>query len=155
MPDWLSHIIIGLIVAELFNIDKKGLVVLGSLLPDFVVKINLLSAFFHVNDKLLFVTRLYHSPVMGLIIPALIAPFFKYNRKKTYFFIMMGFMLHLFADSFTRHYYDGILLYPVSNSFFSFNIFWPEQYWIITITSLILYALIKIVKHRISAKNSA
>ena len=41
MPDWLSHIIIGLIFAELFNINKKGLVVLGSLLPDFIVKINL------------------------------------------------------------------------------------------------------------------
>lgn len=153
MPDWLSHIIIGLLVAEIFNIDKKGLVVLGSLLPDFVVKINLLGAFFHVNDSLLFVTRLYHSPVMGLVIPAIIAPLFKYDWKKTYLYIMLGFMLHLFADSFTRHYYDGILLYPFSNGFFSFNVFWPEQYWIILIMSLVAYALVKYIKYGYSLKN--
>jgi len=146
MPDWLSHIIIGLLVAEVFNIDKKGLVVLGSLLPDFVVKINLLPAFFHVNDNLLFVTRLYHSPVMGLIIPAIIAPLFKYDWRRTYIYIMLGFMLHLFADSFTRHCYDGILLYPISNGFFSFNVLWPEQYWIILIVSLVAYALVKLIK---------
>ena len=146
MPDWISHIIIGLLVAEVFNIDKKGLVVLGSLLPDFVVKINLLPAFFHVNDNLLFVTRLYHSPVMGLIIPAIIAPLFKYDWRRTYIYIMLGFMLHLFADSFTRHYYDGILLYPISNGFFSFNVLWPEQYWIILIVSLVAYALVKLIK---------
>jgi len=153
MPDWLSHIIIGLLAAEIFNIDKKGLVVLGSLLPDFVVKINLLPAFFHVNDNIIFVTRLYHSPVMGLIIPALIAPLFKYNWKKTYFFVMIGFMLHLFADSFTRHYYDGILLYPFSSGFFSFNVFWPEQYWIILVASLAFYGLIKFIKYGSSFKN--
>jgi len=146
MPDWLSHIIIGLLVAEVFNIDKKGLVVLGSLLPDFVVKINLLPVFLHINDNLLFVTRLYHSPVMGLIIPAIIAPLFKYDWRRTYIYIMLGFMLHLFADSFTRHYYDGILLYPISNGFFSFNVLWPEQYWIILIVSLVAYALVKLIK---------
>ena len=155
MPDWLSHILIGLIFAELFNIDKKGLVLLGSLLPDFLVKINLLPLFFHVNENLIFVTRLYHSPVMGLIMPAIIAPLFRYGWKKTYLFVMLGFMLHLFADSFTKHYSDGILLYPFSHGFFSFNVFWPEQYWIIMVGSLVAYIAIKIVKNRISIKNSA
>lgn len=153
MPDWLSHILVGLIVAELFNINKKSLVVLGSLLPDFVVKTSLLSAFFHVNDDLLFISRLYHSPIMGLIIPALIVPFFKYDWRKTYSFVMLGFVLHLFADSFTKHYYDGLLLYPISTSFFSFNVFWPEQYWIITVSSLVAYALIKFIKYQFSSKS--
>lgn len=152
MPDWLSHILIGLTVAELFNIDKKGLVVLGSLLPDFIVKVNLLSAFFHVSDNLLFVARLYHSPVMGLIIPALIVPLFKYDWKKAYIFIALGFMLHLFADSFTRQYYNGLLLYPLSTGFFSFHVFWPEQYWIIMVSSLAAYALVKFIKYQFSSK---
>ena len=153
MPDWLSHIIIGLIFAELFNINKKGLVVLGSLLPDFIVKINLLPAFFHVNGSLIFIAWLYHSPVMGIIIPGLIAPLFKYNWRKTYLFIALGFMLHLVADSFTKHYNDGILLSPFSNGFFSFDVFWPEQYWVITIASLAVYSIIKLVKYRISTKS--
>ena len=155
MPDWLSHILIGLIFTELFNIDKKGLVLLGSLLPDFLVKINLLPLFFHVNENLIFVTKLYHSLIMGLIIPAIITPLFKYDWRKTYIFVMVGFMLHLFADSFTKHYSDGILLYPFSHGFFSFNIFWPEQYWIIMVSSLVVYTAIKIVKNRIAIKNSA
>lgn len=150
MPDWISHIIIGLIFAEIFNIEKKGLVVLGSLLPDFVVKIYILSFFFHVNDNLLFVSKLYHAPIMGLIIPALLVPLFEYGWKKTYLYVMAGFMLHIFADSFTRHYSDGILLYPFSNSFFSFNVFWAEQYWIIMVASILAYLLIKLYKGNIS-----
>lgn len=148
MPDWLSHILVGLIFAEVFNIRKKGLVVLGSLLPDFVVKIHLLGAFSHVNDNVVFVTQLYHSPIMGLIIPGLIVPVFKYDWKKTYALITSGFMLHLIADSFTKLYHDGILLYPFSYGHFSFNVLWPEQFWIAIIISLIVYAAIKIVKHK-------
>lgn len=150
MPDWVSHILIGLIFVELFNIDKKGLVVLGSLLPDFVVKIYLLSFFFPVNETLLFVSALYHSPIMGLIIPGLLVPFFKYDWKKTYIFITLGFMLHLLADSFTGGYGNGILLYPFSYGFFSFNVFWANQYWIILIGSIIAYAIIKFIKNKIS-----
>ena len=152
MPDWVSHILIGLVVAELFNIDKKSLIVLGSLLPDFVVKVYLLSFFFSVNDTLLFVSMLYHSPIMGLIIPGLLVPFFKYDWKKTYICITLGFMLHLLADSFTGGYGTGILLYPFSHGFFSFNIFLANQYWIILIGSVIAYAIVKLVKYRISAK---
>ena len=85
MPDWLSHILIGLIIAELLNINKKGLIVLGSLLPDFFAKFYLLSFFFPVPDSLLFISKLYHSPIIGLVLPALIVPLFNYDWKKTYF----------------------------------------------------------------------
>ena len=149
MPDWISHILIGLIFAEIFSIRKKGLVVFGSLLPDFAVKVHLFGAFFHVSDKLAFVTQLYHSPVMGLIIPGLAVPFFRYDWKKTYLFITSGFMLHLFADSFTRLYHDGILLYPFSYGYFSFGLLWPEQYWIVIIAYLAVYVLIKLAKFSI------
>lgn len=147
MPDWISHVLIGLAFAEIFHIRKKSLVVLGSLLPDFIVKINLLTKFFYINGDLLFVTRLYHSPLMGLLIPALIAPVFKYNFRKTWLYMMSGFMLHILADSFTKHFSDGILLYPLSNSYISFNIFWPEQYWIMLIGSASIYALALVIKH--------
>ena len=148
MPDWLSHILIGLIFAEIFNIRKKGLVVLGSLLPDFVVKVHLLGVFFHMSDKLVFVTQLYHSPVMGLIIPGLVAPFFKYDWKKIYLLVMTGFMLHLFADSLTKLFHDGILLYPLSHGYFSFGLLWPEQFWIVIIGSLAVYTVIRLAKHK-------
>lgn len=147
MPDWISHILIGLVFAEIFRIKKKGLVVLGSLMPDFVAKVYLLSFFFHVNSNLLFVATLYHSPVMGLIIPGLAVPFFKYNWKKTYLCLASGFMLHLFADSFTKYYNNGILLYPFSTGFFSFNFLWVEQYWIVTLSSIVVYALVRVYKH--------
>lgn len=148
MPDWLSHILIGLIVAELLNIEKKSLIVLGSLLPDFIVKVYLLSFFLSVNDTLLFVSNLYHSPIMGLIIPGLLVPFFRYDWKKTYICIMLGFMLHLLADSFTGGYGSGILLYPFYNGFYSFNIFWANQYWIILIGSIIAYLTIRFIKNK-------
>ena len=154
MPDWLSHILIGLIAAELLNLDKKSLIVLGSLLPDFVVKIYLLSFFFPVNDTLLFVSALYHSPIMGFIIPGLLVPFFKYDWRKTYMFITLGFMLHLLADSFTGGYGNGILLYPFSHGFFSFNLFWANQYWIILIGSLVAYIVVRFIKYKILLNKS-
>lgn len=147
MPDWISHIIIGLIFAELFKIDKKGLVVLGSLLPDFIVKISILSFFFHINSNFLFITALYHSPVMGLIIPGLIVPLFKYNWKKTYFYVTSGYMLHIFADSFTRYYINGILFFPFSYDLFSFGILWAEQYWVVAIISILAYVAIRLYKN--------
>lgn len=153
MPDWLSHILIGLVVAELLNIDKKSLVVLGSLLPDFITKIYLFSFFFPMNDSLLFVTRLYHAPIMGLIIPALIVPLFKYDWKKTYVFIVLGFMLHVLADGLTgKRDNVGLLLYPFSHRYFSLNMFWSDQYWIIMISCAVIYVSIKLVKSRLRKK---
>lgn len=148
MPDLLSHVLIGLIIAELFNM-KKSLLVLGSILPDILSKIYLLTFFFHINSDLLFVTIFFHSLVMGLIIPGLIVPFFKYDWKKTYLSVMLGFMVHLFADGFTRYYHNGILLYPFAepNKFFSFNLLWVEQYWVILVISAITYVLIKLFKY--------
>lgn len=146
MPDWISHILIGLIIAELFNVEKKSLVLLGSLLPDLVVKVYLLSFFVPVNDTLIFVTSLYHSPIMGFVIPGLITPLFKYDWKKTYLYLVVGFMFHLLADGLTGGYNSGILIYPFSHGFFSFNIFLANQYWIILILSLAIYIVIKLVK---------
>jgi hypothetical protein len=150
MPDWISHILIGLIFAELFNIKKKGLVVLGSLLPDFLAKIYLLSFFAPINDNLLFVTHLYHSPLMAFIIPGLLTPLFRYNWKETYFLTASGFLLHIMADGLGKYFTDsteGILLYPFSYKFFSLNLLWPEQYWIVLIASLAVYLLIRFVKN--------
>lgn len=85
MPDWLSHILIGLIAAEVFNIDKKGLVTLGSLLPDFAVKVYLLSFFFPVNGNILFVSSLYHSQSWGLLFRGFWRRFSGMNGKKPIF----------------------------------------------------------------------
>ena len=148
MPDWVSHILIGLIFAEIFNIRMKSLVLLGSLLPDFLVKIYLLNYFFYIGPNIIFVTQLYHSPVMGFIISGLLVPLFKYDWKKTYLYITAGFMLHLAADSFTKQYYDGILLYPFSHSFFSFNWLWADKYWIVMVPLIAAYAAIRLYKKK-------
>ena len=42
MPDLMSHLLIGLIIAELFNVKKKSLVLLGTLVPDLLPKINMI-----------------------------------------------------------------------------------------------------------------
>jgi len=48
MPDWISHILIALIIVELFNLKLKSLVLLGSILPDFFFKISTLGLFFNI-----------------------------------------------------------------------------------------------------------
>ena len=46
MPDLMSHLLIGLILAELLNTKKKSLVVLGALMPDLISKIHLVYFYF-------------------------------------------------------------------------------------------------------------
>jgi len=78
MPDWMSHLIIGLILAELFNVRKKSLVVLGAFMPDLIAKLDLVLFYFNIKTFASF--SYFHTPLMCFLISILIAPLFRYDR---------------------------------------------------------------------------
>ena len=146
MPDWMSHLIIGLILADLFNIRKKSLVILGALTPDLLAKSYLI--YLHLGMHSPFSLTLLHAPFMIFLLSILIAPLFKYDKLKTILFFNIGAMSHFLADLTMKHFtVQGTrLFYPFTSKNFTLNLIWPEQSIYILIVSLFIYFIIKFVK---------
>lgn len=145
MPDWMSHLLIGLIVAELFNVRKKSLVLLGALLPDLISKFFLLFFYFGILANLSLES--FHTPLMCFLLVIITAPLFKYDRAKTVFLINVGLATHFLSDLTMRHFTSGMrLFFPFSMSVYRIDLIWPEQSIYFLIFSLIVYILIKLVK---------
>jgi len=151
MPDLMSHLVIGLILAEIFNIRKKSLVALGAIMPDLIAKIDLLV--FHLNAGIPLSFVHFHTPVMGFLAAIFLARFFRYSQVKASLFIILGVMSHLAADLAIKHFSGSggvYLLFPFSVKPYSLGLIWPEQSFYTLILSVLVYAFVKIVKRNYS-----
>lgn len=146
MPDLMSHLIIGLILAELFNIKKKSLVVLGAIMPDLLSKSHLIYIHLGISPSLSFVS--FHTPFMMFLVSIFIASLFRYNKLKTILFFNIGSMSHFLSDLTMKHFttVGTRLFFPLSNQNYTLNWIWPEQSIYILIVSLIVYLIIRFVK---------
>lgn len=150
MPDWITHILIGLIIAEIFNIKKKSLIVVGSILPDILVKLELLSVLFPVDKYA--ITWLFnplHTPLGIVLFSLLLVPLFNFDRYKTYFLLFIGWASHLLSDLINKHVLLGqnLLLFPFSWKNFEIGLIWPDEYYILLVPLAILYSAIVIHKY--------
>lgn len=134
MPDWISHIFFALIIAEIFKIRKKSLLVLGSLLPDFITKIYLLGNFFKLPNWMIFDTYVFHFFVPSVILALICALFFRKEATRAAILIPFGVVLHLLLDSTTRNFFYTEW----------YNILWIDQYWIAALVTGTIYFIIKI-----------
>ena len=152
MPDWMSHLIIGLIIAELFSIRKKSLVIFGALVPDILSKIHL--AYFYLGIPEIVIFNSFHTPIMVFLFSLLIAPLFMYDKIKTVLFFNIGGMSHFLTDLTMKHFViiGSRLLFPFSNKNYTFNLVWPEQSLYILIGSLIVYLTIRFVKKHLCVR---
>src|SRR3989344_4861936 len=128
MPDWLTHIVIALIFAEIINTEKKSLVILGR----------------------------FHTPFMTFLVTLLVAPLFRYHRAKTLILLNVGMLSHYLSDIMLRHYVGGIrMLWPLSEQQYILNWFWSDQAIYLLAISLAAYFLIRWSKtsHFINTKH--
>lgn len=145
MPDWMSHLLIGLIVAELFGIRKKSLVLLGALMPDLIAKFFLL--FFYLGFWNNIGLDSFHTPIMCFLLAILISPLFMYDKIRTIFLVSIGLITHFLSDLIIRHFESGIrLFFPFYMRFYRLDVIWPEQSIYVLIASLVVYIFIKLVK---------
>lgn len=146
MPDLLSHLLIGLILAEIFNIKKKSLVVLGAILPDLLSKLHLIYLYFWIPLQISFIS--FHTPFMIFMLSLLISPLFMHNQLKTVLFINLGSMSHFLSDLMIKHFtVSGTrMLFPFSNQNYTLNLIWPEQSIYVLVLCSLIYALIKLAK---------
>ncbi len=149
MPDWLTHVIIGLIIIELFNVKKRSLVLLGAVLPDILPKITLLRLFIPLPNINFGWFSAFHTPFVFFLTTLLIAPIFRYNYKKVVLLLNAGAISHFLSDALLRGFGSGSrLLYPLSYEGFRFNLVWSDQSYLILIPALVIYAIILQLKRK-------
>lgn len=157
MPDWISHILLGLIIAEVFNVRKKSLVVLGSILPDIILKAYALSIIIPMKINFLFWFFYPLHTIAGItILSFLLTMAFKYDIKKTFGLIFIGAASHILLDGTTRfmlYNIQGLFLFPFSWKSYGIGIFYPEQYWIAMVLLFGVYAVLRPIL-RLCRKNS-
>lgn len=153
MPDWVSHILIGLIICEVYDINKKSLVLLGTLLPDFIGRIYLVGLILSlppgIQDYIIWFGMPGHT-LIGMFLLALAAtPLFNYDFKKTLQLISIGLTSHILADLTTKHFMGGItIFFPFTAKNYTLNVLWQEQFYIVLISSALVLLLIKGVKRK-------
>lgn len=145
MPDWMSHLLIGLIFCELFNVRKKSLVLLGTLMPDLISKFFLL--FFYLGFWNGVTLDSFHTPLLCFLSGILIAPLFRYDMVKTVFLISIGWVTHFLFDLTMRHFTVGIrLFFPFSMNDYKLGLIWPEQSIYVLIAFFVIYVFIKVAR---------
>ena len=152
MPDWLTHVVIGLVIIEIFSIKKKSLILLGTILPDILPKIALLKMFIHLPVKLTFF-KSFHTPFIMFLGILIIAPIFRYNYKKVVLLLSTGALTHFITDAMLKSFIGGMnLFYPFSLGQFRINLIWPEKSYLILLPTLLFYFLIIIYKNHCKYK---
>ena len=133
MPDWISHILFGLIICHLFNIKKKSLVILGALLPDIIGKLKMLNYIFPGSpDWLIPLSNVWHTPFPSIISALLIALFFFHQYLETAILIILGDISHFLSDGTTKSFiFDGYL-----------PILWADQYYWAILFFAVIYAVL-------------
>lgn len=139
MPDGLTHILAGYIALNRLNRVRLTLFLVGSLLPDIVLRGGRL---FFVNHPLRDWFELYlapfHTPIGGLFVCLAISQFFHHTiRKNAFLWLCTGCLAH-FALDFLQRGIEGFglktvliggyyWLFPFSWYDFQLGLIWPEQ----------------------------
>ena len=148
----MSHLLIALILAEVFNIKKKSIVVLGALTPDLIAKIHLI--YFYLGIKPIVLFSSFHTPIMPFLISLLIAPLFMYNPIRFIIRFIISFnidsMSEILSDLTIKHFAASgqRLLFPFSMKNYSLNLMWPEKSFYILAVSLAIYLMVILLKKR-------
>ena len=154
MPDWISHILIALIVVQLFNLKPKSLVVLGAVLPDFFFKLSILGAFISIPVSEIYWGLLpMHIPLGTFLFTLIIAPLFKFDYLKTILLITMGVVTHYASDALFKNFIinpQAMLLFPLSWKPFGFNLLWSNEYYLVLMIVILIYLVIKLFKIRLT-----
>ena len=150
MPDLMSHLLIGLILAELFDVRKKSLVALGAIMPDIFSKLDLIYFFLGKMPIVSFAS--FHTPLMCFLLSILVASLFAYSKIKAVFLLSLGSISHFLADLSIRHFneFGTRFLFPFSMKNYTLSLIWPEQSIYVMAFSLIAYLSIIFVKKKIN-----
>ena len=133
MPDLISHVLLGLILAYIFNIKPRSIVVLGAILPDTLGKLKMINYLIPgAPEWITPFSNLFHNPLPLFIFVLIVALFFIIPYIKSILFISLGASSHLLADGTTKSFlFKGYL-----------PILWADQYYYALLVLIVLYIII-------------
>jgi membrane-bound metal-dependent hydrolase YbcI (DUF457 family) len=148
MPEWFTHVALGLLLAELFNVNKKSIVVLGAILPDILVKLTLVRLFIPIPNIDYSILGALHVPFVFFLFTLVAAPLFRYPYGRIVLGLNLGALSHFLSDALLRHVAGGgvRLLYPLSRNYYTAGLIWPEQSYLLGIALAIAYGLLLFLK---------
>jgi len=91
-----------------------------------------------------------HTIVGALLISLIILPFFRYPGFKVFKLVIIGWISHIFADYIFNFAFEPQYLpfFPFFWQKINIGIIWGDFYYVITITSIIIYLIIKLIKSK-------
>lgn len=152
MPEWGTHVIVGLLLAEIFKVKKKSVVLVGAILPDIFVKLTLMRLFIPIPNLDYSMLGAFHVPFVFFLSSLLLAPLFHERYASIVLWLNLGAASHFLTDALLRHLAEGgvRLLYPLSLDYYTLSLFWPEQsYWLGILAAPLYGILIALKKYRL------
>jgi len=144
MPDDLSHILSGLILAKILKIkEKKSIIMLGSVIPDLLTKpiLNILLYLGYPWRIVGWLQMPFHTFLGGLLIALFLTLFFQPKRRKSIFLtfvVMLSF--HLLLDSLHIYYSCGnLFLFPFSWMRTELPLFWSDYDYVFLPFLIVLF----------------
>jgi len=140
MPDWMFHIALPYLLATLFKVKEKRLVVFGSLMLDISSLLFAFNEFTNLFNQLSLVNYLTmtHS-ILGALLFALAFGFLTTSFLRGFVILFISGLFHIFLDLF-QYGADVRLFWPLSFEKFSFPIFDPTA-MIMIILPLIFFII--------------
>jgi len=147
MPDWIFHIALPYLIATIFKIREKRLVVFGSLMLDISSFLFAFNEFTNLFNQLTLVNYLTmtHS-ILGALLFSIAFAFLTVNYWRSFIILFLGGLFHMFLDLF-QYGADVRLLWPLSFSKFSFPLFDPTASMMF-ILSLILFVIAILIEKK-------
>jgi hypothetical protein len=155
MPDWLSHVLLGLVICEIFNIRKKSLVLIGAVLPD-ILRLSKLLTFFPVDSSSTYkIFFPLHTPIGSLVLACLVALLFDYKYVAAVWLLSIGWISHFFLDVFQRHlgFGENLLFFPLSWNNLELGVVAINQFYYVLIPLIVAYLIVRAVWHVRQSKN--
>lgn len=138
MPDWLTHVMFGLLLCEVFRIKYKSLVLIGSLLPDIP---RLLPHLFGETYSSYWSLQPLHTPIGAILLSISVSSLF---NKKAIVPLLLGVSSHFLLDLTIWRLGGGLLVFfPFSWKGYSLDLLWPEQFYIPLFFSLLFLFIYK------------
>ncbi len=148
MPDLITHLGAGYILADLRGYDK-AIFLLGSILPDLKMLYRLLEPF--VPDQVSYgIFYAFDAPIIFIPLALFFSLFFR-ERANAFKFLAYGVLIHIGLDGLQYKFGGGIpLFYPFSFERYSLGLFWQNNYLVTVISAISVLALITYKKRWMS-----
>jgi|GEM_PF-3901459 len=137
MPEWVTHVAFGFLLALLLKRQLKFPVLVGAILPDLIGKLALPAAFLIGSAGADSLFGIGHTPAGALVVAIGIAAILPQSFKQTFYSLALGVASH-FALDLLQGPYGQQLLWPLLTQQFGLNLWYSDSVLPLAVTLVAL-----------------